>query len=167
MSIFLTIFITIAVMGNLLAMAYRVHLLQKSLLDLYKNQTENLEYLHSLNDRVNRLCLSTAIIKLDTSIPVQKTVIDIFASEPSLKPSNIHETLLKHLLEEYTALKETLILQINSLTEGSEIERNQNILNEIDNIMTLMGTVSMDSSHTYIEQIFNEVMNSVRKIKSY
>jgi hypothetical protein len=119
-----------------------------------------------LTNRVNQLTLALGVMKLDNSLPVQRTITDIMTASHVIPHKEAMCLFLKYLAEEYAKVRSDLIPKIEHEDDPDEKDRMTSIISEIDNIMNLSNMVSGESSLEYMVQIFNEICVGVRKIKS-
>lgn len=129
--------------------------------DFSKHLDEHYELLHHLK----RIYIIFDILKISSPLAIRLTLNDIITSKetPSIQKMNI--VLLKNLIEEYNTNIKELKQRIEKSDDHIEKEKIGNIIEEFRNMITLISTVSEESSQEYVEQIYHEIFSSVKKIR--
>lgn len=116
---------------------------------------------------INKIQLIIDVLKINTTYSVGKTIVGIIQSKDDhLNTRKVSLMFLANLIDEYSAIKTDLLKKIEKENIPSEKEKLNSTIKELDNLVTLMSTVSDESSDTYIDQIYLEIINGTKKIRN-
>lgn len=116
---------------------------------------------------INKIQLIIDVLKINTTYSVGKTIVGIIQSKDDhLNNRKVSLMFLANLIDEYSAIKTDLLKKIEKENIPSEKEKLNSTIKELDNLVTLMSTVSDESSDTYIDQIYLEIINGTKKIRN-
>lgn len=114
---------------------------------------------------INHLYKLFDIMSLDCSIPVRCSLNSVRKLGHLKTSYNMHKILRESLITEYAVLRPQFIEKINRIIDPQKKEIALSILSETDNMISLMETVTDESSSDYEKQITNEVHTCIEKIK--
>lgn len=114
---------------------------------------------------INHLYKLFDIMALDCSIPVRCSINAVRRMGHLQTSYNMHKIIRESLITEYATLRPQFVEKINNIIDPEKKEKALSILSETDNMITLMETVTDNSSSEYEKQITNEVRVCIEKIK--
>lgn len=118
------------------------------------------------SEGLRRVLMVLDISKINYSQAIQRTILRIFKSEKLLTPREVSVEFMSNLSIEYNDAKAVLRERITASDDVSDKDKLLNVINELDTITNLLGTISVESSDEYLDQIFKEVVIGVNKIRS-
>lgn len=178
----IALFMSYIITGILFFMVIRLRKKNnKNLKDIYENirLLNNLSYNTSKHQQilyedynqckiaVNKLCIAIELLGLNSSPSIRKTTSYLFKQKKdvSIKETNIE--LLNNLIEEYSGCIKEIKIRIESSNDQEEKERLSLLFEEFNNLVTLLSSVSPDSSEEYIKQIYAEISLGINKIRNF
>lgn len=149
----------------LLEMSKRITSILEDSVDLRKVVNKMMDDEHEVLYHLRRIYMLFDILKISSPLAIRLTLHDIVTSKeiPSIQKMNI--VLLKNLIEEYNINIKELEQRIEKSDDQTEQEKIKKIIEEFRSMITLISTVSEESSQEYVEQIYHEVFSSVKKIR--
>lgn len=113
-----------------------------------------------------KMYLIIDLLKLYTPPSINNTIVGILKSDEPPTTREASVLLLKNLLQEYNEVVSILTEKMQGLEDGEEKEKLEAMITEYQNTMSVISTISEDSSDEYIQQIYNEVAYSMKKVRS-
>jgi|WetSurMetagenome_2_1015567.scaffolds.fasta_scaffold134908_2 hypothetical protein len=168
----LNIFILLQYLKYRRRMAHNIERINKDLKDLYedaletKKQISNTLSEHILTlKKVQKVYQAFYAISLCSKYAIRQSISDILESEEDLDRKKVIVIFFKNLMEEYTMFIRALEERMETIDDSIEKKRMEAVLKEMNDIVTVLSTVSEDSSEEYLLQIFNELNFGVDKIR--
>ena len=124
--------------------------------------------INEMGEMVNlakKIFLTLDILKLSAPPSIANTIIKILGTAEALTPRDASITLLNNLLIEYNEVVKSLKEKVVGIEDGDEKGKVEKMIEEYQNTVSLIGTISEESSNDYISQIFNEVSSSMKKVR--
>lgn len=148
-----------------------------SMLSCIKEQNnvngKNIDSLSKINnlslaniDFIKKIIFSITLLKKCAPEAVANTVTKVLTSPNVLNPREVSLTLLNNIKVEFLNTIEKLKQQRILVVDTQEKEISEKKIAEYENIICLIDTVSDESSDEYIEQMFGEVDNHTKKMRS-
>jgi len=140
---------------------------------MYLSLEQHMKYINKFNENlsiqinhISKIYVILDIFKINMPYAIQKTTTKIATIKDVMSHRDINLTLLQYIEEEYRLMKIGILNKIENC--GEELEKNkfQYMINEINNITTLLQTLSKDSSDEYIDHLFKEIVNSINNFKN-
>lgn len=117
-------------------------------------------------DFIKKIIFAVTLLKKCAPDAVSNTVSRVLNSPNVLNPREVSLTLLKNIKVEFLNTIEKLKQQRILVVDTQEKEISEKKIAEYENIICLIDTVSDESSDEYIEQMFGEVDNHTKKMRS-
>jgi hypothetical protein len=118
-----------------------------------------------LTENLKKIFMALNVLKINNPPAIQLTILKILDSEKALTPRETSVLLLKNLLDEYNSVKVILKAKETETDDLSDKNKLSSVVSELDTMINLISTISEESSDSYIEQIFNEIIASSKKIR--
>lgn len=123
-----------------------------------------IEQTNNTSETLRRVLLAIHVFKLGSQMCIAKTVSKVISDPNMPTPRETSVALLDNIKIEYinvvAQLKEQL-LQEDSL----EKEKILKMIQEYDNTIAVISTISEESTDDYLEQIYREVLVSMKKVR--
>jgi len=142
----------------------------EALFDISTNNHRFQNFLHEEHTRyklhVHKICIALELLGLSSTPSIRKTTFFVFDQkrEVSIREASIE--LLNNLIEEYSKYVENIKKRLASSENNEEREKLSTLVEEFNNLVTLISTVSPDSSDEYIKQIYAEISVGINKIRN-
>lgn len=115
---------------------------------------------------IQRIHFSLEAITMFTPPCVKSTIMEIISSKEDISLKKANLIFLKYLMEEYIKNVQDLTLRLEASEDSLEKERISTVIHGLNEIITILSTVSEDSSDEYLSQIYKEIYHGAKKIKS-
>lgn len=177
----IVLFISYVMAGILISMVIRLrknnnkdfHEIYKKmdvLFDVVSNNYKFQDILHKEHIQykvlLHKIYIALELLGLSSTPSIRKTTFFVFdqKKEVSIREASIE--LLNNLIEEYSKYIDDIKIRITSSNDNEEKEKLSTLVEEFNNLVTLISTVSPDSSEEYVKQIYAEISVGINKIRN-
>jgi hypothetical protein len=124
-----------------------------------------IEQTKEISDTLKKTLLAIYVLKLGSQLCIANTVTKVLSDPKLLTPREASILLLDNLRIEYAGVTKQLKDQLLLLEDTLEKEKVQKMITEYENTISLISTISEESSDSYLEQIYVEVASSMKKVR--